>query len=83
MFHSIINNQVLSENLRQKLVRRPQFNIVDAFKSLDKYERGYVKLDDVKILLSNHGIQTNGVDLFRLIKRMIELIVEKYPSQSS
>ena len=69
MLNSIINNEVLSENLRKKLARRPQFNIVDAFKTLDKFEKGYATLEDIKILLSNHGIQTNEIDLFTLIKR--------------
>ena len=69
LLNSIINNEVLSENLRQKLARRPNFNIVDAFKALDKYDKGYATLEDIKNLLTNHGIKANGTELFALIKR--------------
>ena len=57
------------KNVRQKLNRRPLFDVYDAFKALDKNESGFITLDEFKELLLDHGIYTSSNELLNLMKR--------------
>jgi Ca2+-binding EF-hand superfamily protein len=65
----IIQNEVNNEALRQKLNRRPLFNVYEAFKALDKNDMGFFSLDEFKELLMDHGIYASSKDLLNLVQR--------------
>ena len=51
---------MLVESIRQKLNRRPLFNINDAFKAIDRYHPGFITHRDLKGLLEESGIFVNN-----------------------
>jgi len=63
------SNEALSEDLRQKLSKRPLFNIYEAFKTLDKRDTGYVDAGEFRDLLIDHGVYASQKELFNLMKR--------------
>lgn len=65
----LINNEVFSEDLRQKLAKRPLFDSYDAFQALDKEGLGYFSLNEFRDLLAEHGIFPTNKDLINLMKR--------------
>jgi len=64
-----VSNEALSEDLRQKLNRRPLFNIYEAFKTIDKRDTGYIDAGEFRDLLIDHGIYASQKELFNLMKR--------------
>jgi len=69
LLNMTIQNEVNSEALRQKLNRRPLFNIYEAFKALDKNDLGFFSIDEFKELLLDHGIYATSKDLLNLVQR--------------
>jgi len=65
----IVNNEVYSEEVRQKLARRPLFDIYEAFKALDKDNLGYISINEFRDLLAEHGSFPSNKDLLNLMKR--------------
>lgn len=65
----IINNEIFSEELRQKLEKRPSFDAYEAFKTLDKYDSGFVSMNEFRDLLQSHGVYASNNDLLNLVKR--------------
>jgi Ca2+-binding EF-hand superfamily protein len=69
LLNNIIQNEVNNEALRQKLNRRPLFNVYEAFKALDKNDIGFANLEEFKELLLDHGIYATTKDLANLVQR--------------
>jgi len=65
----IISNEVTSEAIRQKLNRRPLFNVYEAFKALDKADIGAFSIEEFKVLLLDHGIYATSKDVLNLVER--------------
>ena len=55
--------------MRQKLNRRPLFNIYEAFKALDKNNIGFFSLEEFRELLLSHGIYASSKDVANLVSR--------------
>jgi Ca2+-binding EF-hand superfamily protein len=66
---SQLSNEAFSEDLRQKLSRRPLFNIYEAFKTLDRNDNGVIDEHEFRDLLIDHGIYASGKELSNLLKR--------------
>jgi len=64
-----LSNEILSEDLRQKIARRPFFNIYEAFKTLDKNDNGFIDISEFRELLVDHGVYASSKELMNLIKR--------------
>jgi len=69
LLNMIIANEVDSEALRQKLNRRPLFNVYEAFKALDKNDIGFFTESEFKDLLMDHGIYASNKDILNLVDR--------------
>lgn len=65
----LFQNESIIENIRQKLNKRPLFDLYDAFKALDKNDKGYVTLEEFKEVLNNHGIYSSSNELMSLLQR--------------
>ena len=65
----MIESEVQAESIRQRLSRRPLFNLFDAFRAIDKYEQGYIALEDLKEILDDYGVFASTKDLTNLIER--------------
>lgn len=57
-----LENEVQAEAMRQRLSRRPLFNLFDAFKTIDKYDQGFIVLEDLKDILADNGIFATTTD---------------------
>ena len=55
--------------MRQKLNRRPLFDVYDAFKALDKNGNGYITVNEFKEVLLDHGMYSSPNELKTLLKR--------------
>jgi hypothetical protein len=44
-WRKVLQCEMMSEQVRQKLARRPNFNIMQAFYGLDKDSRGFLELE--------------------------------------
>lgn len=64
-----MDNEVQAESIRQRLSRRPLFNLFDAFRALDKDELGYIGIEDLKEILVDYGIFASTKDLSILVER--------------
>jgi Ca2+-binding EF-hand superfamily protein len=64
-----IDNEVKAEAVRQRLSRRPLFNTYDAFKAIDKYNQGFIVLEDLKEILEDNGIFATNKDVDLLVER--------------
>jgi len=64
-----LSNEVLSEDLRQKIARRPFFNIYEAFKTIDKHDQGFIDISEFRDLLVDHGVYASSKELMNLVKR--------------
>lgn len=69
LLNSLISNEVKSEALRQKLNRRPLFNVYEAFKALDKNDIGSFSVEEFRELLLDHGIYATSKDLLNLVQK--------------
>jgi len=68
-FNMLLQNEEITENIRQKLSRRPLFDVYDAFKALDKNRNGYITLNEFKEMLLDHGVYTSPTELKQLLQR--------------
>jgi Ca2+-binding EF-hand superfamily protein len=69
VLNASVNNEVYSEEVRQKLAKRPLFDCYDAFKALDKDNNGYISINEFRDLLAEHGQFPANKDLLNLMKR--------------
>lgn len=69
VLRTIIDNEIKVEDFRQKLARRPLFNLYDAFRTLDKSEQNAITIEDLKLLFSEHRIAVSLDDLRGLVER--------------
>lgn len=58
--------EVQAESVRQKLSRRT-YSLLDAFTAIDKYDQGFILLDDLKELLDENGIFATNKDVNLLV----------------
>ncbi|CAG9325661.1 unnamed protein product [Blepharisma stoltei] len=59
----------VAESLRQRLSRRPEFNMHEAFQAIDRDRNGYITIDEFKDILEDHNIFVNRKDLEALMQR--------------
>lgn len=64
-----IRNEVRNEEVRQKLNRRPLFNIYEAFKTLDKNDLGYIDINEFRDALIEHGLYASTKEISNIVKR--------------
>lgn len=64
-----IENETIAESIRQKLDRRPRFNLYEAFRAVDKDQNGYITLDEFSAILTCHGFFASSKDLQSLMER--------------
>ena len=64
-----IENEVKAESIRQRLARRPLFNLYDAFRAVDRLDQNYIVLDDFKDILDEYGVFASAKDLNNLVER--------------
>jgi Ca2+-binding EF-hand superfamily protein len=69
VLNKIIENEYHSEQLRQKLARRPQFDAFDAFETLDKNKNGSITKYEFKEFLAEHGFYATTKELQTLMSR--------------
>lgn len=65
----LFQNEGAIENARQRLNKRPLFDLYDAFKALDRNGNGYVTLDEFREILQENGIYATSTEALNLIKR--------------
>lgn len=65
----LIKNEVYSESIRQRLNRRPLFNLWEGFKALDKDNNGFVSTYEFKDMLINHGFFPSQKEVLTLVDR--------------
>lgn len=65
----VIRNEVNSESTRQRLNRRPLFNLWDAFKALDKDQNGFISSLEFKQMLIDHGFFPSHKEVSNLVER--------------
>ena len=65
----LIQNEAIIENIRQRLNRRPFFDVYDAFRALDRNENGYLTPEEFKDILLDHGIISSPQELLNLLNR--------------
>ena len=58
-----------SEHVRQRICRRPSFNIHDAFQAIDKDNNGYLTRQELNRILSQHGIYASEREISQLLER--------------
>jgi Ca2+-binding EF-hand superfamily protein len=64
-----IENESIAESIRQKLDRRPYFNLYEAFKAVDRDQNGFITLDEFSAILTSHGFFASSKDLQSLMER--------------
>lgn len=62
-------NENRVEELRQKLNKRPLFNIYEAFKTLDKKDHGYIDIEEFRTALVENGLYASTKEISNLVKR--------------
>lgn len=65
--HFTIEDQ--AEKLRQRLQRRPDFNIHECFLAIDKDSNGYIGRGELRRILAENGVYASEQDLFMITKR--------------
>jgi Ca2+-binding EF-hand superfamily protein len=55
LFTKSLHTERANECLRARLNRRPKFSLREAFFFLDKNKNGQVSMDEVRVVLSDHG----------------------------
>lgn len=65
----IIKNEASSESIRQRLNRRPLFNLWEGFKALDKDNNGFVSAYEFKDMLIDHGFFPSQKEVISLLER--------------
>ena len=65
----ILNAESLSERLRQRLSKMPEFSLFQAFNSVDKDRNGYITINEFQDILNSHGILASSKDLQGLMQK--------------
>lgn len=68
-FNTLFQTESIVEGIRQRLNKRPLFDIYDAFKALDTNDNGFITIDEFKEVLLDHGLFATENELLNLIKR--------------
>jgi len=63
-----LDNEVQAESIRQRLTRR-MYSLLDAFTAVDKYDQGFIVLEDFKEILEDNGIYASSKDVDMLMER--------------
>jgi len=64
-----IRNESRNEEIRQKLNRRPLFNIYESFKALDKNDNGFIDINEFRDALIEHGLYASTKEISNIVKR--------------
>lgn len=62
--------EVFSEQLRQRLSKRPSFNVFDAFGSCDLNEDGRVTKEEIRRLIQSRGFYVSDKEMTSLVEKM-------------
>jgi len=65
----LVDSEIAAEDIRQKLADRPNFNVYDAFKFLDKNDSGKLTMDEFYDTLREAGNFVSSKDLEMLMER--------------
>jgi len=52
-----------AELLRKRLSRRPNFNVHDAFNTVDRNKSGYITRDELRRVLNENGFHASETDI--------------------
>jgi len=63
-----LENEVQAESMRQRLSRR-SYSLLDAFTAVDKYDQGFIVLEDLKEILEDNYIFATNKDVDLLVER--------------
>lgn len=55
--------------IRQRLTTRREFSIYDAFKTLDRYDKGMISMPEFRQIFDDYGIFTSRQDIETLVDR--------------
>lgn len=69
MLNLCINGEIQAEQLRQRLQKRPQFSLLEAFDYLDKNEEGVISAEEFKLVMEEYGMFLDNEDVSSLLKR--------------
>jgi Ca2+-binding EF-hand superfamily protein len=69
MMKHIHSMEVKVESMRQMLARRPEFTIYNAFKALDKEDKGFITNEEFREMLEDYGMFVTSKDLQGLMDR--------------
>jgi len=69
VLRKLIEEELDTEVIRQKLARRPLFNAFEAFKALDKCDKGSFGVGEFKELLMDHGLYATTKDVVSLVEK--------------
>ena len=62
--------EVYAEHLRQRLNKRPGFNVFEAFTSCDLNEDGIVSKDEIRRLIESRGFYVSEKEVDTLIEKI-------------
>lgn len=65
----LLDCESLSERLRQRLSRRPEFNSYDAFQAIDRDRNGFITLEELRAVMEENGCKVSNRDLKCLMER--------------
>ena len=69
LFKLILQNEITIEKIRLSLKRRPSFDVISAFKTLEKDDKGFVTLFEFQEIMKEHGFESRSNELTNFIKR--------------
>lgn len=69
VLHLHLECESIAENLRQKLSRNLNFDIMGAFQSIDKDKNGFITVYEFQQILENNGIPVSRRDAASLVER--------------
>jgi len=67
--NKVISNEASSESIRQRLNRRPLFNLWEAFKALDRDNNGFISSFEFKNMLIDNGFFPSQKEISSLVDR--------------
>ena len=59
-----------SESLRQRLYKRPGFNIYEAFNTCDLNDNGFITRDELKALIESRGFYVSEKEVHNLVEKL-------------
>lgn len=69
LLRHMYNGEMKMEEMRLSLAKRPFFNLHDAFKTLDRSEKGYLTKEEFKEMMEDHGMFMTQKDLNGIMER--------------